>query len=150
KRIKELGEIKIEVARQKAEQKVHYAVSALARISDNIAFATLPWKGDAYYLGLANVLKKPEFQEAIRVSTVIEMLEDKDHFMEFLARLELGDDIAVFIGRENLLSEMSSCTMLATNYAYDAKHYGVLGVLGPTRMNYPRNIAALEAVKNDI
>ena len=150
KQLKEFEEAKKKLADQKAESRIYYAVSSLARITDNIAFATLPWKGDAYYLGLANVLKKPEFQDSVRVSTVVEILEDKDNFLKFLGGLNLADDIAVFIGRENILQEMKSCTMLATVYKLGKDHDGILGILGPTRMNYARNIAALEAVKKDL
>lgn len=150
KKVKELALVQDRLSAQQAESRLHQAVSSLARISDNIAFATLPWRGECYYLGLANVLKKPEFRDAVRVSTVVEILEDKHHFLNFLNTLKIGSDIAVFIGRENLIPEMQSCTLLASNFNLTPDKQGVLGILGPTRMNYSRNIAALDAVRKEL
>jgi transcriptional regulator of heat shock response len=149
-KIKEINEISDTLKQQKVRRKVKEAVELLADISDNVSFATMPWVGDVYYLGLANVLKKPEFGDAYKVSTVVEVLEDRDNFFQMLDRLQIGGDIKVFIGHENVIEAIQSCTLMATAYTIYDEFVGVIGILGPVRMHYSRNIAALNAVKNDI
>ena len=49
----------------------------------------------------------------------------------------------IFIGKENIIPSLQSCTLLAS--AFDIMgHKGVIGILGPVRMNFARNILALE------
>lgn len=137
-------------AQARMEEKLYYAVSVLARLCSCIAFATLPWRGSAYYLGLAHVLKKPEFsQDVVRASAVVEILEDTQQFLKLLEQLNIGGDVSIYIGSENILREMESVSLVATRYSV-GQYQGVIGILGPKRMNYGYNIAALNAVRNDI
>lgn len=149
-KLKEIDEVSDILEQQKVRRKVKEGVGLLAEISDNVSFATMPWQGEVYYLGLANVLKKPEFGDAYKVSTVVEILEDRDNFFAMLENLEINNNIKVFIGRENVIEAIRSCTLMATTYTIADTFTGVIGILGPVRMQYSRNIAALNAVKKDL
>lgn len=149
-RLAEIDKLHKRLVQIRAEEKIHAAVSVLARLCDNVSFATIPWHGQTYYLGLANTLRQPEFQDPLRASTVVEILEDTDNFHKFLNRLSIGEDVSVFIGRENILEAISSCSIIATTYHIHPKFSGILGILGPVRMKYSYNIAAIGAVKSDL
>jgi heat-inducible transcriptional repressor len=126
------------------------SISKLANATSNVSFITLPWKKDAYYLGISNVLKKPEFRDAIRASSIVEILEDKDRFLECLDQLELTRKVRVYIGEENIIPSIKSCSILLCSYNLDDEHAGIIGILGPTRMRYAYNISALECLRDDL
>jgi transcriptional regulator of heat shock response len=131
--------------RNKTREKLYDAVSLLARVTGNVSFATLPDNRETIYLGIASVLKKPEFYANPAVaSQVVEVLE-RD-FVTILDKIDYKDEIGVFIGEENIINQFQSCTLMVTKYNVN-DHKGYFGVLGPTRMRYAYNYTAIKCVK---
>jgi heat-inducible transcriptional repressor len=127
----------------KAKEKIHEMVTILANVTQNVCFTTVPGTDRIFFMGLGNVLRQPEFQaEPAKATRVIEALEYK--FREILSQLTIGDEPAVFIGEENILPEIQSCSLVAQRYNYKG-HKGLMGILGSTRMNYAYNMAALKS-----
>lgn len=132
----------------KVKEQIYDAVSLLARATENVSFATTPDNERTFYLGLANALKQPEFAtNNINASQVIEVLERDDYFRRLLEKLEIDDSVKTFIGKENILEQIQSCSLMVTKYEKEG-HQGYIGILGPTRMNYPFNKAILEEIKS--
>lgn len=133
---------------EKVKEKIYEAVSLLARATGNVSFATLPDNDRTFYIGLANVLKQPEFlSNTIQASQVIEVLEKHDRFVNILKQLNISEqDTHIFIGKENLLEQIHSCSLIVVRYNLNS-YSGFVGLLGATRMNYPFNQAMLEEVK---
>lgn len=126
-------------------QRVYRAVDVLSRVVENIAFATLPDNDQTIFLGLSNVLRQPEFMTHPEVaSRVVEVFER--NFLSLVESLDVDDDVRVFIGEENLIEQFQSCSMMITRYRFTDRE-GCLGVLGPMRMRYSYNKAALEQAK---
>lgn len=139
------------IQRQVADDRIYYAVSLLARTCANVSFASLPPHGKTYYLGLSNMLQTPEFTSSVEASTVVKVLEDQEQFLELLSQLPLDETIKVFIGEENILPEIQSCSLIATLFeAPGGAGTGVIGILGPKRMNYAFNMSALEHVRDEL
>lgn len=131
---------------QLERQKVYQSVEILSRVVDNIGFATLPDNDRTIFVGLSNVLRQPEFMAHPEVaSRVVEVLERE--FLGLLDSLEIDDQVRVFIGEENLMEQFQSCSMLVTKYSLAGRE-GYMGVLGPMRMKYSYNKAALEEAKS--
>jgi heat-inducible transcriptional repressor len=102
-------------------------------------------------LGISNLIKAPEFTNGIQFHGVIEILEDTMGFIQKIQKLDVTDSIKVFIGKENLLPEMQSVSMIATKYYLHSKgESGIIGLVGPIRMNYPYNMAMLDMIRNKI
>lgn len=132
---------------QKVKEQIYDAVNLIARASENVSFATTPDNDRTFYLGIANALRQPEFaSQSINASQVIEVLERDDYFRRLLEKLKTDDSIKTFIGKENILEQIQSCSLMVTTYEKDG-FKGFMGILGPTRMNYPFNKAVLEEVK---
>lgn len=126
-------------------QKVFRGVDVLSRVVDNIAFATLPENDRTIFLGLSNVLRQPEFvMDPQQASRVVEVLE-RD-FLTLLDSLEIDQEVRAYIGEENLIEQFQSCSMLVTKYQINGRE-GAMGVLGPMRMRYSYNKAALEQAR---
>lgn len=142
-----LKQLRRDYALEKVKEKIYDAVSLLSRATDNVSFATLPDNQRTFYLGMANVLRQPEFlTDTVRASQVIEVLEKHDHFVNILKELNINNEVSIFIGKENMLEQIHSCSLIVTKYNLEG-YEGYVGILGPTRMNYPFNQALLEEVK---
>ena len=128
---------------KKTKEKLYDMVAILAGVTGNISFATLPDKDRVFYIGISNLLKKPEFiTQPEKASQVVEILENE--LYDILCDLDIKDDGAVYIGEENILPEFQTCSLLAIPYRYQSFD-GVMGILGSTRMDYPYNLAALRS-----
>lgn len=149
-KLAQVQKFKDQMESQRIERAIYTTVGILAKMTNEVSFATLPWLGETYYLGLANALKKPEFADSARFSTVVEVLEDQDNFLKLLESTGISRDVTVLIGRENILEAIQGCSLLVTHYKIDENYQGAIGILGALRMNYPHNVAAIHAVRDDV
>jgi len=80
-----------------------------------------------------------------RIRTLFDELETRRGVVDLLGRAEDGDGVRIFIGSENKLFSMSGSSTIVTPYR-DAggRIVGVLGVIGPTRLNYARVIPMVD------
>jgi len=145
--IKALTNIKERHQVQKVREKLYDGVQLLSKSTNLVSFATTPDNPRTFFLGMSNVLKQPEFtNNSVQACEVIEVLEKGDNFVQTLASLDITDKVKAFIGEENILSQIQSCSIIVTKYHAD-DHEGYIGLLGPKRMNYAFNIVILEEVK---
>ena len=132
---------------EKLKEKIYDAVSLLARSTDNVSFATLPDNQRTFYLGLSNILRQPEFfADTVRASQVVEVLERHNHFINLLQELDINEQVKIFIGKENIIEQIQSCSLIVTKYKFEG-YEGYIGILGPTRMKYAFTQAILEEIK---
>jgi heat-inducible transcriptional repressor len=128
--------------KRKDQEAAYEAVQLLAQMIPNVAFVTVPHKPGVYFLGLANTLRQPEFQaNPLLASGVVEMLEDR--LSDVLERIVIDDKVRYYIGDEHIFSQVQSCSLLVTEYRL-RDHRGVIGILGPMRMDYAFNTLVLE------
>lgn len=130
------------------KQKVHGAVKLLSEATPNMAFATIPENNRTFFMGFSKILLQPEFaMEPIRASQVMEVIEDDQAFLKGLSTLDIGEDIKIFIGQENILPTIESCSLIVTSYQYEG-YKGYIGILGPKRMPYAYNNAVLKEIRD--
>jgi len=140
---RDMAKVRQEYYLKKTKEKLYDTVAILAGVTDNISFATLPDKNHVFYIGISNILKKPEFiTQPEKATQVIEILEND--LYNALSDLNITEEGAIYIGEENILPEFQSCSLLAIPYRYKG-FKGVMGILGSTRMDYQYNLAALKA-----
>ena len=96
--------------------------------------------------GASHLLDSVEAQADIeRVRTLFEDIERKADLIRLLELAKEGDGVRIFIGSENRLFSLSGSSIVAAPYANAAgKIVGVIGVLGPTRLNYGRIIPMVD------
>lgn len=95
-----------------------------------------------YHVGVPELLALPEFAESSRLRPLIGLLEDGLAMLETLSEVMNAGGMTVRIGSENTRSELGEMSLVATSYAANDAD-GIIGVIGPTRMDYPRTIAAV-------
>jgi heat-inducible transcriptional repressor len=96
--------------------------------------------------GVRNLLRQPEFAEASRLHEVLEVLEETRHLTMLLQELAGESDTQIVIGSENQTTQLRSCTVVLTTYGPARRIRGILGVLGPTRMDYGQVVSRLQTV----
>ena len=80
-----------------------------------------------------------------RIRLLFADLETKTDVIDLLHRAEGGDGVKIFIGSENKLFSLSGSSMIAAPLRDRDKNIaGVLGVIGPTRLNYARIVPMVE------
>lgn len=128
--------------KHKDQERAFDAVGILSRMSPNVAFATVPHKERVYFLGLSNVFRQPEFRNnPVLASNIAEVLEE--HMSSVLGSLVIDNHIRYYIGDENILPQIESCAIMVTEYHVRGNR-GVIGILGPMRMDYGYNTVALD------
>jgi heat-inducible transcriptional repressor len=95
--------------------------------------------------GTANLTRNAaDFPGSLR--QVLEALEEQVVVLKLLAAARDASTINVRIGEENEAEEMRSTSVVSIGYGGYGTVFGGMGVVGPTRMDYPGNIAAVRAV----
>jgi heat-inducible transcriptional repressor len=143
-----LGETRaeIEAARADAQRELDDLTARL--VDAGLAF----WSGaeqtsqQLIVRGQANLLEDPNARDDLeRIRRLFADLETKTDVIELLHRAESGDGVRIFIGSENKLFSLSGSSMIAAPLRNGERRIaGVLGVIGPTRLNYARIVPVVE------
>lgn len=97
--------------------------------------------------GLIEVLNQPEFMQVERVRQMVEILQGGRDLTPLIARvLSSNDGVQVVIGGEHGQDEMREYSFVLARYGTSDNVAGVLGIVGPTRMSYPRTISAVHYI----
>ena len=90
--------------------------------------------------GIVNVLEQPEFAEGSKVRAILEVLRRTDFLEQLVPVVTRHGGVHVIIGHENPNDAMQEVSLVFAPYGAPDRALGLLGVLGPTRMPYPRAI----------
>ncbi len=96
--------------------------------------------------GQANLLEDLRAAEDLeRVRLLFSDLETKKDVIDLLGRAEDAEGVRIYIGSENKLFSLSGSSMIAAPFRDgNRKIVGVLGVIGPTRLNYARIVPMVD------
>jgi heat-inducible transcriptional repressor len=99
---------------------------------------------DVYRDGLVNILDDEGTRHAIR------LLEERTLLASVLAETQAqgSEGVQVVIGGDGRWEELKDCTMILSRYGVTDTFSGTLAVVGPTRMPYDRNVAAVRYIAN--
>ena len=144
-----LGEAKAELERLEAETR--QALDDLTRKVVEAGLAT--WSGvdgererTLIVRGRANLLEDLRALEDLeRLRLLFDDLETQKELVQLLGAAEEAEGVRIFIGSENKLFSLSGSSLVLSPYR-DAqrKIVGVLGVIGPTRLNYARIVPMVD------
>ena len=100
--------------------------------------------------GEANLLDDLKVLEDLeRVRLLFDDLETKRGVIDLLGRAERADGARIFIGSENKLFSLSGSSTIVAPYRDGAgRIIGLIAVIGPTRLNYAREIPMVDHTAN--
>ncbi len=115
----------------------------VAEISENAAFVGFS-EDNFYYTGLSNLFSQPEFGSHDLVLNLSDVI---DHFDQVISKIfsNVGNDVKIFIGDQNPFSR--NCGAVLTRYRVK-NNDGIVGILGPLRMDYQNNFNLIRHVKD--
>jgi len=96
--------------------------------------------------GQANLLKDlPAEADLDRIRRLFDDLESKRELVQLLGASDQADGVRIFIGSENKLFSLSGSSLIVAPFKDDQRNVvGILGVIGPTRLNYARIIPMVD------
>jgi heat-inducible transcriptional repressor len=102
---------------------------------------------DFHGVGLRWLAEEPEFEGADLKNIMRSFDSLEDDFNKFFADME--EETEIFIGRENPIKYLRNYSLVITGFENEEGR-GVLGILGPKRMNYQKNKFVVEETRKKI
>ncbi len=120
--------------RQEVDKLLREATKILADKTKALS-VTATKEGDLYYAGAANILDMPEFYDYELTHQLFEMLDRFDFWWDILEKQTVPFD--VLVGEEfGAQGPLAQCSFIYTKF--ESPHIvGAIGVVGPSRLNYP-------------
>lgn len=104
---------------------------------------------EAYISGGASLLRLPEYRDSGKAHKVLSWLSEKDHLLRLPRESETGD-VKVLIGPENVAEELRDSSVILVGYNAGDNIQGLIGVVGPTRMDYSKLAAKLSCIASGL
>ena len=118
-------------------------IERVARVLREVDEATVE---QVYSDGLLNVMEAPEFAESTDLRNVFTALEGRGYLGRLVHEVSQGGEVRLYIGSENAPREMHGVSLILAPYGVPGQALGVVGVLGPTRLAYPRAVGSVRFV----
>ncbi len=143
-----LAEVRVET-----EQRLKQGQAELDQLTQKIIAAGLAsWSGGEseerklIVRGQAHLLEDLKaLADLERVRLLFDDLETRREVIDLLGRAEQAEGVRIFIGSENKLFSLSGSSTIVAPYHDASGHIvGVLGVIGPTRLNYARIVPMVD------
>jgi heat-inducible transcriptional repressor len=141
-----LGQVKQRILDEMRKEKVLFDELYLKAldISQRFFQSTLD-NSDVYIDGQTNLLNNPEFADVERMRRLLNAFEDKSRIVRLLdMTLKTSSGVQIILGPESELDELKEISLISSPYRRGDTLLGVLGVIGPLRMDYSRIIPVVE------
>ena len=93
--------------------------------------------------GSTKLLNYPEYSDIEKAKNFLTLFESRDRLAGLLKR-NGGMDVTIHIGAENGVAALNDCSLVTASYRVGEHGNGMLGIIGPTRMNYRRVVTIME------
>lgn len=139
-----LKEIRARILREISEEKAEcdkLILDALILCKKIIAWE----KSNIFFSGeISGTCNLPDFATMKQIKEIFTAIEDKHLMIKLLERISDAEGVQVFIGSENILSEIQELSMVASSYHDGYRSLGTIGIIGPTRMDYDKVIPIVD------
>ena len=106
-----------------------------------------------YTSGTTNILKYPELSDKQKVSDLLNTFESKEGLTELISESinpEHETGIQVYIGEETPVEALKDCSVVTATYDFGDNVKGMIGIVGPKRMDYQNVVDNLNVVKEKL
>ncbi len=103
-------------------------------------------KREVYMEGSTNILRFPEYNNVDKIREILGFFENKDSLDKMVRALPAvkSGEVSVFIGDENPVDELKNNSVVLTTYNVGENMTGIIGVVGPMRMDYSRIVTGVD------
>lgn len=99
---------------------------------------------DYVVAGQTNLMEFQELSNVDKLRSLFEAFTEKRDILHVLDRCLAADGVQIFIGEESGYRVFDGCSLVTSPYSAEGEVLGVLGVIGPTRMEYDRVIPIVD------
>lgn len=134
-----MDEIRLKILREMSKEKIKcdtLIARAMSLCQEVLCFQ----EGALFVSGLTEVLNLPDFADLEKIKELSKAIEDKHTIIKLLDKLSESDGVKVIIGSENSLDEMKKLSLIVSPCKESNRPVGIVGIIGPTRMNYAKAI----------
>ena len=103
-------------------------------------------KREVFMEGSSNILRFPEYNDIEKIKEIIGLFDDKEQLNDILRTLHTDNKagVQIYIGDENKAPQLKNNSIIFSTYNAGPNMTGVIGVIGPVRMNYAKVVSGVE------
>lgn len=107
---------------------------------------------EIYTSGATNIFKYPELSDNSRARDLINTFEEKQLLGDLVSNADDGEatGIQVYIGDEMPVQGMKDCSVVTAKYEIGDGMRGMIGIIGPKRMDYEKVVGTLRSLQNQL
>ncbi len=102
---------------------------------------------EVFIEGTTNIFNHPEFRDIVKARDFMSILDKKASLSKLLCNYAEQEGIRVRIGNENDMSGIKEYSLVTATYNLADIVVGSIGIIGPTRMEYPKVISSMRYIK---
>lgn len=99
---------------------------------------------DLYIEGQVNILDEPAFADVERMKELFKAFEEKSLLVRLLDRSMSAQGVQIIFGSDCEIAAIEGCSLITSTYGPPGRFLGILGVIGPVRMDYSRVIPVVD------
>lgn len=129
--------IRQQVLDQRAQlnRMVKAATRMLAKKCNSLALSTM--NDDLYYCGAAHMLDLPEFYDIDVARFVLSMFDEYSVLQQLLEKAQGSDSLHIIFGEETEYEYLKPTSFAFLDYSLSGGQSGIIGIIGPNRLNFP-------------
>lgn len=131
------GEIRIQTSEMSPIE--GQVATAAAKVME----ATQQGRREPLWEGISNILRQPEFSDSRLAGEVLDTIEEPSTWQDLVYQVFQSPGVKVIIGEESRQAALRPCSLILSRYGSPDRGGGVIGVLGPTRLQYDRAVGAV-------
>ncbi|MDR1052507.1 MAG: heat-inducible transcriptional repressor HrcA [Endomicrobium sp.] len=118
----------------------------ILKVAENISDIFYNIQDNVYIDYTSNVIPIMNFNDFNPLKSLMKFNEDKKKFIKIINKNFNDKGISVKIGSENIFEELKDLSMVTTVYKNNNRAVGILGIIGPKRMEYQKIISIVKNV----
>jgi heat-inducible transcriptional repressor len=142
------GQNRVQIDNKIKDWTDEFLVNMANRLSETLRSLEQHNDTQLYREGLANMMNQPEFNDITRLRQVMQSIESGPALPTIIPEVLTSDEagVQVIIGGENRFEDLRLLSVVLARYGIDGQIVGVVGVVGPTRMEYNRSISTVKYI----
>lgn len=147
-----LGEVRraLELEAEALRHKADRIAARVLELGSRMFVSEAPGPSELVIETRLALLDQPEFQDPRRVRDLFEAIETKQRLLEVLDGMIEGTGVCVAFGEETDEPSLRGCALVAKVYGAESIPLGVLGVIGPMRMDFSRVIPLVDYLSHAV
>ena len=133
-----LETIRRRLVRMTEEERARHDQILQKTISLGIEAVNAPLDHDLYVEGAASILNKPEYADTASLRKTFLALQEKEKLIDILETCLDEEGLQIVVGSEHDFTQLHNFSIVARRYGSSSAPLGMVGILGPMRMEYAR------------